>query len=221
MAAKLIAIEGLDGSGKETQTNLLKATLLQRGYKVGSVSFPRYGMPSAAPVEQYLHGGYGENAADVNAYAASSLFAVDRLASYLGEWRDEFNQSDYFIADRYTTSNAIHQLSKLSDDQWEAFAIWLFDYEFGKLALPKPDVVVYLRLDLATSQALLERRYGGDASKRDVHERDLGYLERSRQAAEWCAERFGWISVECARDGQLRERADVHEEIVERLRLQQ
>ncbi|MBR3182454.1 MAG: hypothetical protein IKF56_07455 [Eggerthellaceae bacterium] len=219
MSAKLIAIEGLDGSGKETQTNLLKAALQQRGFNVGSVSFPRYGQPSAAPVEHYLSGGYGENAADVNAYAASSLFAVDRLASYLGEWHDEFHGSDYFIADRYTTSNAIHQLSKLPYDQWEAFSSWLFDHEFGKLALPKPNAVVYLRLDLATSQALLERRYGGDASRRDVHERDLGYLERSRQAAEWCAERFGWLTVECARDGKLRDRDDVHDEIVERLGL--
>lgn len=219
MTARLIAIEGLDGSGKETQTNLLRATIEARGMKVGSVSFPRYGQPSAAPVEQYLSGGYGERAADVNAYAASALFAVDRLASFLGEWRDEFDECDFFIADRYTTSNAIHQLSKLPESDWESFASWLFDFEFGKIGLPKPDQVVYLRLDTATSQALLERRYGGDASKRDVHERDLDYLERSRQAADWCASRFGWLTIECAANKELRERLDVHNEIVERLGL--
>jgi len=217
MPARFIAIEGLDGSGKETQTGLLVDALRARGLKVGSVSFPRYGQPSAAPVEQYLSGGYGANASDVNAYAASALFAVDRLASYLGEWKNEYESCDAFVADRYTTSNAIHQLSKLPEGEWEGFAEWLFGFEFGKLALPEPDAVVYLRLDTATSQKLLERRYGGDASKRDVHERDLAYLECSRKAAEWCAERFGWLTVDCVRDGWLRERGDVHEEILERL----
>ena len=220
MTAKLIAIEGLDGSGKETQTNLLRDALQARGFAVGTVSFPRYGQPSAAPVEQYLNGGYGEHAADVNAYAASSLFAVDRLASFLGEWREQYETCDYFIADRYTTSNCIHQLSKLPEAEWEDFAQWLFDFEFGKLALPRPDTVVYLRLDLATSQALLQRRYGGDTAKRDVHERDLGYLELSRHAADWCAARFGWLTVECARNvDELRDRIDVHNEITERLGL--
>lgn len=217
MTARFIAIEGLDGSGKETQTRLLKGALEARGLHVGSVSFPRYGTPSAAPVEQYLSGAYGERAADVNAYAASTLFAVDRLASYLGEWRDVFETCDAFIADRYTTSNCIHQLSKLPEDEWEGFSEWLFSFEFGKLGLPKPDAVVYLSLDTATSQKLLERRYGGDASRRDVHERDLAYLERSRAAAEWCAGRFGWLTVECACNGELRERMDVHDEIMGRL----
>ena len=214
---RFIVIDGLDGSGKETQTNLLAGALRARGLRVGSVSFPRYGTPGAAPAEQYLSGAYGERAQDVNAHAASALFAVDRLASYLCEWKQELERCDVFVADRYTTSNAIHQLSKLPEAEWEAFAGWLFDFEFGKLALPEPDAVVYLRLDTQTSQELLERRYGGDASRRDVHERDLGYLERSREAADWCAARFGWLTVECAQAGGLRERLDVHAEIMGRL----
>ena len=217
--ARLLAIEGLDGSGKETQTGLLREALELRGYRVGSASFPRYGTPGAAPVEQYLSGGYGENAVDVNAYAASALFAVDRMASYLGEWKALYEGCDWFVADRYTTSNAIHQLSKLPKPEWEGFSDWLFDFEFGKIGLPEPEKVVYLRLDLALSQKLLERRYGGDVDMRDVHERDLAYLERSQQAAEWCAQRFGWIVVECAEEGKLRERMDVHKEIIDRLGL--
>ncbi len=130
MTARLIAIEGLDGSGKETQTKLLRQFLEAQGAKVGSISFPQYGEPSAALVEDYLKGGFGENAADVNAYAASSFFALDRLVSYLKKWRKEFESCDVFLADRYVTSNAIHQCSKLPESEWAAFTTWLFEYEF-------------------------------------------------------------------------------------------
>ena len=213
----MIAIEGLDGSGKETQTRLLKEALSARGLSVASVSFPRYGEPSAALVEDYLRGGFGERADDVNAYAASTFFAMDRLVSYLKGWRAAYEAVDVFLADRYVTSNAIHQCSKLPEGEWEGFVGWLCDFEFGRLGLPRPDEVVYLRLDVETSQHLLERRYGGDASKRDVHERDLGYLRRSQEAADWCCGRLGWIPIECAQNGELRAKEDVHAEVMERL----
>lgn len=214
MPAKLIAIEGLDGSGKETQTKLLRDALEGMGCKVGSVSFPQYGKPSAALVEDYLHGGFGEHASDVNAYAASSFFAMDRLVSYLKQWRHDYESCDIFLADRYTTSNAIHQCSKLPKEEWEAFCDWLYGYEFDLLGLPRPDTVVYLRMNVEMSQKLLKKRYGGDASKRDVHERDLDYLKRSQEAAEWCCGHLGWLPVECARNGELRERMEMSAEIL-------
>lgn len=216
---RMIAIEGLDGSGKETQTKLLKEALEAKGLNVGSISFPRYGTPSAALVEDYLQGGFGERASDVNAYAASSFFAMDRLVSYLKDWRQAYRECDVFLADRYIPSNAIHQCSKLPEDEWERFVDWLSEYECDLLGLPRPDDIVYLRLDPAMSQKLLERRYGGDASKRDVHERDLEYLERSRKAAEWCAGYFGWMTIDCVADGGLRDRMDVHKEVMDRLGL--
>lgn len=219
MTAKLIAIEGLDGSGKETQTRLLREDLEQRGFKVGSISFPQYGMPSAALVEDYLHGGFGNHASDVNAYAASSFFAMDRLVSYLKDWHLDYEDCDYFIADRYTTSNAIHQCSKLPESEWGAFCDWLLDYEFNLLDLPRPDAVIFLRLDVETSQKLLAKRYCGDGSKRDVHERDLDYLCKSQRAAEWCCARLGWIPIECMDGDKLKDSEGVHTEIMKRLGL--
>lgn len=217
MPAKFIAIEGLDGSGKETQTRMLMKALQSRGLKVASVSFPQYGKPSAALVEDYLHGGFGERADDVNAYAASSFFAMDRLVSYLKEWHVDYENADVFLADRYVTSNAIHQCCKLPEEKWRLFTEWLLHYEHDLLELPKPDCIVYLRLDIEISQSLLNKRYGGDVSKRDIHERDLAYLKRSHVVADWCASHMNWTSVDCARDGVLRDREDVHAEIMERL----
>lgn len=217
MPAKLIAIEGLDGSGKQTQTMLLREALESRGIDVASVSFPRYGEPSAALVEDYLQGGFGERAEYVNAYAASSFFAMDRLVSYLKGWRTDYERRDVLVMDRYTTSNAIHQCSKLPEAEWGAFYDWLYGYEFGLLGLPRPDAVVYLRMDVGVSQRLLAKRYGGDASRRDVHERDLDYLRRSQQAADWCCAHLGWIPVECSESGELRPRNDVHIELMELL----
>lgn len=141
MSAKLIAFEGLDGSGKETQTTLLREKLRARGINVASISFPMYGKPSAALVEDYLHGGFGERAEDVNAYAASSFFAMDRFVSYLKEWRKIYENVDVLIADRYVTSNAIHQCSKLPRSQWKEFTDWLLHYEHDLLGLPRPDLV--------------------------------------------------------------------------------
>lgn len=215
--AKLIAIEGLDGSGKQTQAALLRDALMLRGLSVASISFPRYGESSAVLVEEYLRGGFGARAVDVNAYAASSFFAMDRLVSYLKGWRTDYENADILVADRYTTSNAIHQCSKLPEAEWGLFCDWLTHYEFCLLALPRPDAVVYLRMNVETSQFLLSKRYGGDASKRDVHERDLGYLRRCQHAADWCCSYLGWTPIECTWDGELRPAAEIHDELMNKL----
>ena len=214
---KLIAIEGLDGCGKQTQSALLKDALAGAGFSVASIDFPRYGKKSAALCEAYLHGEFGENASDVNAYAASTLFAVDRLASYLTEWKGAYEASDYLVADRYVTSNAIHQCSKLPRGEWEGFGSWLFDFEFGKLGLPRPDKVFYLSMPVERSEQLLAERYAGDEAKKDIHERDDAYLRHSHEAAEWCCGRLGWERVECCREGELRPIAEIHEEILQRV----
>jgi dTMP kinase len=149
----------------------------------------------------------------VNAYAASSFYAVDRYASYKKDWADFYAQGGILVADRYTTSNAIHQCSKLEREEWEAFLQWLFHYEYQLLGIPAPDLVLYLEVAPQVSQELIRGRYQGDESKKDIHERDLDYLKRSRAAAEHCARVLGWQSVHCTEGGTMRSRESIAEEI--------
>ena len=215
-AKKLIVIEGLDGSGKATQAKRLTEALVEKGIPVREVSFPDYGSDSSALVRMYLSGQFGTDPQDVNAYAASSFFAVDRFASYKKDWHRDYARG-VVIADRYTTSNAVHQCSKLPKEQWEDFLNWLFDFEYKKLGIPAPDRVIYLNVDPAVSQALMTARYRGDENKKDIHERDIAYLRHSREAAAYCAEKLGWETVECCRDGQMRSIEDIHKDVMKLL----
>lgn len=215
-AKKLIVIEGLDGSGKATQAKRLTEALVEKGIPVREVSFPDYGSDSSALVRMYLSGQFGTDPQDVNAYAASSFFAVDRFASYKKDWHRDYARG-VVIADRYTTSNAVHQCSKLPKEQWDDFLNWLFDFEYKKLGIPAPDRVIYLNVDPAVSQALMTARYSGDENKKDIHERDIAYLRHSREAAAYCAEKLGWETVDCCRDGQMRSIEDIHKDVMKLL----
>ena len=210
---RLIVIEGLDGSGKATQAKLLAARLAEEGRKVKEITFPNYASESSALVKMYLAGQFGDKPDDVNAYAASSFYAVDRYASYKKEWGSFYEAGGIVIADRYTTSNAVHQCSKLPPEQWESFLHWLFDYEFRLLGLPAPDKVLYLQVDPVVSQKLMTGRYHGDESKKDVHEKDVEYLLRSRKAAEFCAAHLGWATVHCTKDGVMRTIEEIQSEV--------
>ena len=210
---RLIILEGLDGSGKATQAALLTKTLQEAGNRALQVSFPDYESDSSALVKMYLRGDFGGAPGDVNAYAASAFYAVDRYASYRTKWRSFYEEGGIVVADRYTTSNAVHQCSKLPESEWDDYLDWLFDFEYGKLGIPSPDRVVYLRMDPAVSQMLMTARYHGDESQKDIHERDIGYLERSRRAAEYCAEKLGWHCVDCCRRGKLRALQDIRADV--------
>lgn len=210
---KLIVIEGLDGSGKATQAKRLAEWLAGQGHNVRQVSFPDYDSPSSALVKMYLAGEFGDRPSDVNAYAASTFYAVDRYASFMKHWRQDYARG-VVIADRYTTSNAIHQCSKLEQGEWESFLQWLFDLEYSKMGIPRPDLVVYLRVDPEVSQALILSRYGGHEEQRDIHEKDLAYLRRCQSAADYCARRLGWAVVECCAGGKMRAIESVQAEIM-------
>ena len=204
MKGRLIVIEGLDGSGKATQAKRLAAALQQRGKRVREISFPNYDSDSSTLVKMYLSGAFGTQPGDVNAYAASSFYAVDRYAGMKQDWGAFYDSGGILIADRYTTSNAVHQCCKLPGAQWDAYLDWLFDYEYRLLGLPTPDLVVYLRLGIETSQRLMSERYHGDEKKKDIHESNLSYLEQAHLAADYCASKYNWKTVECAERGSLR-----------------
>ena len=210
---KLIVIDGLDGSGKATQSKLLAERLGELGYKARTVSFPDYESDSSALVRMYLGGRLGSSPDDVNAYAASSFYAVDRVASYLNTWGRDYASYDYIIADRYTTSNIIHQMAKVPESERESYIEWLFDYEYNRLALPAPDLVLFLDVDPAISQKLIFGRYDGDESRKDIHERDFAYLMRCRASAMYATERLGWTAVSCAQSGNMRSVEDISDDI--------
>jgi len=214
MNGKLIVIEGLDGSGKATQAKLLAQTLAENGERVKKITFPDYESESSALVRMYLHGEFGSRPGDVNAYAASAFYAVDRFASYKKDWGELYRSGGLIIADRYATSNGIHQCSKLDESLWDEYLAWLEDFEYKKLGIPAPDTVIYLKADTDISQKLMSGRYGGDESKKDIHEGDIEYLKRSQKAAAYCAQKLGWKTVECVQDGKMRTIEDIHAEIM-------
>lgn len=199
---RLMVIDGLDGSGKTTQFTRLGEYLSQSGKSYKTICFPNYDDPSSSLVKMYLAGEFGGSPDAVNAYAASSFYAVDRYASFKRYWEEAYNDGQLILAARYTTSNAIHQTAKLPREQWDSYLDWLAFYEYEQLQLPRPDVVAFLDMPPEVSQRLLSHRYLGDESKKDIHERNQHYLQRCRESAMYVAEKWGWKVIACAENGQ-------------------
>lgn len=214
---KLIVLEGLDGSGKSTQLELLLAGLQQRGIDCKSFSFPDYASEASAPLRMYLSGAFGDKPDAVNPYAAASFFSIDRYASYKQHWETYYQNGGNVIVGRYTTSNAIHQTSKLPPEQWEDYLAWLYDFEYRKMGIPQPDLVLFLDMPVAVSQKLLNGRYDGDEKKKDIHERDVAYLENCRKAARYTAAYSGWETVYCAEGDEPRAIGDIADELLQRV----
>lgn len=196
--ARLAVIEGLDGCGKSTQFELSAKKLIEKGIRVKAISFPDYEQPSSALVRMYLDGKLSDSADEINAYAAASFYAVDRYASYKQFWEKDYKNGTFILAARYVTSNLIYQMSKLEKAHWDEFVDWLYDYEYERLGLPKPDKVIFLDMPLEVSQKLLAGRYNGDESKKDIHEANIEYMKRCRDAAYFSANKLGWEIIDCS-----------------------
>lgn len=201
MQGKLLVIDGLDGSGKSTQAELLADRLRAEGKRVELISYPDYEKPSSTLVRMYLNGEFSEDANAVNAYAASTFYAVDRYAGYMQHWGKLYQEGAIILASRYVSSNAIHQMVKLPQNEWDAFLQWLSDFEYQKLGLPRPDGICFLNMSRKVADALITSRYQGDEQKRDIHERNMRYLEECMGSAAYAAEREKWHVISCC-DGK-------------------
>ena len=210
---KLIVIEGTDGSGKSTQFKKLTERLNAENKPFQKLVFPQYSEPSSALIRMYLGGEFGTKPTDVNAYAASVFYAVDRYASYKKVWEDWYKNGGLVVSDRYTTSNAVHQTSKEPAEKQAEFLKWLYELEYDKMGLPRPDLVVYLDVPTDFTEKMMRRREADTNTQADIHEQDLAYLATCRRAGKAAAEYYGWKIVQCVQDGEMRSIEDIHEEI--------
>lgn len=210
---KLIVFEGTDGSGKSTQLELLAKRLEAEQIGFQRLRFPQYEEPSSALIRMYLGGAFGDDPEAVNAYAASTFYAVDRYASYQRVWKDYYQGGGLVVSDRYTTSNAVHQGSKVPEGERAEFFRWLYDLEYDRMGLPRPDLVVLLDMPVELSEQLMRKREKSTGTHADIHERDEDYLKKCRDVALHAAKYYGWRTVSCAKDGAIRGVEDIHEEV--------
>ena len=210
---KLIVIEGTDGSGKSTQFGLLTQRVAAEGRQFQRLVFPQYAEESSALIRMYLGGQFGSSPSDVNAYAASAFYAVDRYASYKKVWGDWYENGGLVLSDRYTTSNAVHQASKEPEETRGEFLRWLYEFEYEKLGLPRPDLTIYLDVPTDFTEQMMRAREAATNTKADIHEQDLTYLATCRRMGRAAAEFYGWTVIDCVRDGRMRTIEDIHEEI--------
>ena len=212
---KLIVIEGTDGSGKSTQFRLLSEHLQKDNIDFKHLVFPRYSEESSALIRMYLGGEFGDKPSDVGPYAASAFYAVDRYASYKMDWGKWYEDGGLVLSDRYTTSNAVHQASKVSGQDQQDYLHWLYDFEYEKLGLPRPDLTIYLDVPTDFTEKMLRGREAATNTKADIHEKDMAYLATCRETGRAAAAYYGWTVIHCVKDGAMRSMEDIHQEIFE------
>lgn len=219
---KLFVIDGTDGSGKQTQYNLLYDRLIKEGKKVLKLSFPRYDNLSSSLVKMYLSGEFGEHAQEINPYIASTFYAVDRYASYIQDMLPflKENPDGIILADRYTTANMVHQAGKIKDiEAREKFLDWLWNFEFNMYKIPVPDKVIFLNMPIKYSEKLMKNRnnkFTGEAQK-DIHECDEQHLIDAYNAACYVSKKYNWCEIKCIENENIRTREEIHEEIYSKI----
>lgn len=213
---KLIIIEGTDSSGKETQTRKLYERLEKEITNVRKLSFPNYKSPACEPVKMYLAGAFGDNALDINPYPVSTMFAIDRYASYKMEWEKFYQDGGIIVTDRYTTSNMVHQASKIeSIDKKNEYLDWLEELEYSKMGIPRPDLIIFLNMPTETAAELMAQRKNKITGEdiKDIHEKDISYLKKSYENACNIAKKYNWLEIKCVENGRLKTIDEIGEEI--------
>lgn len=213
---KLIVIEGTDSSGKETQTKRLFEKLEEKGLKVKKISFPNYDSPACEPVKMYLAGAFGEDAMKVNPYPVSTMYAIDRYASFKTDWEKFYNEDGIIVTDRYVTSNMVHQASKIRDlDEKKQYLNWLEDLEYEKMGIPRPDLVIFLNMPTEMAVRLMAERKNKitGEEKKDIHERDKEYLKESHANACKIANIYNWKEIKCNDGERIKTIEEIGEEV--------
>lgn len=213
---KLIVIEGTDSSGKETQTKRLFEKLEEKGLKVKKISFPNYDSPACEPVKMYLSGAFGEDAMKVNPYPVSTMYAIDRYASFKIDWEKFYNEDGIIVTDRYVTSNMVHQASKIKDlDEKKEYLNWLEDLEYEKMGIPRPDLVIFLNMPTEMAVKLMAERKNKitGEEKKDIHERDKEYLKESHANACKIANTYNWKEIKCSDGERIKTIEEIGEEV--------
>lgn len=218
---KIIVIEGLDGCGKQTQSEKLYNRLISENYNVKKIAYPRYENPSSSLVKMYLSGEFGKNANEVNPYIASTFYAVDRYASFKQDYEEFYKNGGILLLDRYVTANMVHQSSKIDNvEEKEKFLTWLMDFEYGMFGIPKPDKVFFLNIPPKVSQILIKERENkfSHEKQKDIHEADENHLNKAYENACYLINKYNWDEIICAKEDKLRTIDDIHEEIYKRVK---
>ena len=218
---KLFVIDGTDGSGKQTQLSKLKERFIKENIDFKTVSFPNYDSPSSALVKMYLAGEFGDDPKKISPYIASTFYAADRYATFKKDYEEYYNNGGIILADRYTTSNMIHQAGKIENEaEREKFNNWLFDFEFNLYGIPKPTEVFFLNMPVEVAQQLIKDRENkfSHTQEKDIHEKNISHLTESYNAACSVAQKYSWYEIKCVQNEKLRSIEEIHEEIYQEIK---
>ena len=214
MNGVMVVIEGLDGSGKGTQSKKLYERLKNENKKVVHFEFPNYNNDSAFLVKEYLSGEFGNDYKTVDPRVASMCYAVDRLITYRDEMKKYYEEGYIIICDRWTTANLLHQSMKLETKEKIDTALnWIETLEYEKFKLPKPDITFFLKVPYEYSYETVKERNKDDGSiKNDIHEKSIEFLKQSYENGIYVGDKYNWNVIECF-DESMRTIEDIHEEI--------
>jgi dTMP kinase len=216
MSGQIFVVEGVDASGKESQTLALYERLKRDGHNVLRLSFPDYESDSSALVKMYLSGAFGDDPQAITPYVASTFYAADRYASFMTKWKKHYEQGGLIIADRYTTANMVHQASKIDDvGEKKVFLDWLWQLEYEIYCIPKPNIVFFLDMPPVMSAELIKARQNkiNGSQEKDIHEKDTSHLTKSHENAHFVSSLYGWEIISCMRDGKLRTIENINDEL--------